>query len=70
MNQNTKVRSSPWKGSIKKTVLKNFEKFKRKDLRRSILFNRVAGLLLTERLQHRYFPETFAKFLRTPLLAT
>ena len=53
----------------KKGVLRNFAKFMGKHLRQSLYFNKVAGLtLLKQRLWHKYFPVTFAKFLRTPFL--
>ena len=53
----------------KKSVLKNFAKFRGKHLCRSLFFNKVVGLrpatLLKMRLWHKYFPVTFA---RTPFL--
>ena len=63
----------------KKGVLSNFEKFTGKRLCQSLLFNKVslffnkvAGhrpeTLLKKRLWQRWFPENFAKFLRTPFL--
>ena len=56
--------------SVKKGVFKNFVKFIGKHLRQSLHFNKVAGLrpatLLKNRLWHRCFPVSFAKFLRTP----
>ena len=67
-------RSSHQMCSVKKSVLRNFEKFTGKHLCQSIFFNKVAGLsprlspatLLKKRLWHRCFPVNFAKFLRTP----
>ena len=62
-------RSSHQSCSVKKGVLKNLVKFIGKHLCWSLFYNKVAGLrpatLLKERLQHRCFPEIFAKFLRT-----
>ena len=53
----------------KKGVLRNFAKFTRKHLCKSLLFNKVAGLrpatLLKKRLWHRRFPVNFSKFLTT-----
>ena len=49
----------------KKSILKNFVKFIRKHLSRSLLFNKVAGL--RHRLYHMCFPANFVKFLRTPV---
>ena len=50
----------------KKSPLKNFAKFIVKYLCRSLFFNKVASVrtatLFKKRLQHRYFPVTFAKF--------
>ena len=65
-------RSSHRGRSVRKDVLRNFAKFTRKHLCRSLFFNKVAGLrqlfLLKERLLHRCFPVNFAKFLRKPFL--
>ena len=65
-------RSSDWRCSIRKGVLRNFVKFIGKHLRQSLSFNKVAGLrpatLLKKRLWHKCFPVNFAKFLRTPFL--
>ena len=47
---------------MKKRVLRNFTKFRRKHLCQSLFFNKLAGL------RHRCFPVHFAKFLRTPFL--
>ena len=58
--------------SVKKGVLKNFAKFKDKDLCQSLSFKKVVVLgcatLLRKRLWNRCFPVNFAKFLRTSLL--
>ena len=54
---------------MKKSVLKNFAKFVEKPLCRSLFFNKAAGVrpstLFKTKLQHSFFPETFAKFLGT-----
>ena len=56
----------------KKAVLKNFARFTGKQLCQSLFFNKVSGLrsatLLRMRLWHRYFPVTFARFLRASFL--
>ena len=66
--------------SVKKVFLKNSQNsqenicvrvsFLIKLQASDLFFNKVAGLkpatLLKKRLWHRYFPENFAKFLRTP----
>ena len=56
----------------KKGVFRNTAKFTGKHLCQSLFFNKVAGLrtstLLKKRLWHRYFPVSFAKFLRRPFL--
>ena len=54
-------RSSHYRCSIKKGILRNFAKFTGKHLCQSLFFNKVAG-----GLWHRCFPVKFAKFLRTP----
>ena len=63
----TQARSSHWRCSVKKGVLKNFAKFTGKHLCQSLSFNKVAGLrsatLLKKRLWRRCFPVNFAKFL-------
>ena len=65
-------RSSHRRCSVRKDVLRNFEKFTGKHLCQSLFFNKVVGLrpatLLKKRLWHRCFPVNFAKFLRTPFL--
>ena len=65
-------RSSHWRCSIKKGILRNFTKFTGKHLCKSLFFNKVAGLrpaiLLKKRLWHRRFPVNFAKFLGTSFL--
>ena len=64
--------SSHQRCSVRKGVLRNFAKFTGKDLCQILFFNKVASLtpatLLKERLWHRCFPVSFAKFLRTPFL--
>ena len=57
-------RSSHWRCSIRKDVLRNFAKSTRKHLYQSLFLNKVAGL----RLWCRCFSVNFAKFLRTPFL--
>ena len=58
--------------SVKKGVLKNFEKSTGKHLCQSLFFNNVAGLgsgtLLKKRLWTGTHPVNFAKFLRTPFV--
>ena len=52
--------------------IKNLPKLTGKHLCWSLFLNKVAGLrsatLLNKRLQHRFFPVSFGKFLRTPFL--
>ena len=66
------LRSSHWRCSVRKGVLRNFAHFTGKHLCQSLFFNQVAGLspavLLTKRLWHRCFPVNFVKFLRAPIL--
>ena len=56
----------------KKGVLRNFAKSKRKHLRHSLYFNKIADLMiatsLKNRVWYRRFPVNFAKFLRTSFL--
>ena len=63
-------RSSHWRCSVKKDVLKNFAKSTGKQLCQSLFFNKVTGLrsatLLKKRLWHRCFAVNFARPLRTP----
>ena len=65
-------RSSHWRCSNEKGVLRNLTKFTGKHLCQSLFFNKVAGLrpttLLKKRLRHRCFPVNFPKFLRTSFL--
>ena len=55
---------------FKKTALKNFAIYRKTPVLES-LFNKVAGLetynFIQKRLQHRCFPVSIAKFLRTPI---
>ena len=66
--------SSYWRCFVKKGKIKNLANFKfhRKTPVFESLFNKVVGLqacnFLEKRLQQRYFPEKYAKFLRTPIL--
>ena len=59
-------RSSHWRCSVKKGVLRNFAKFTEKHLCESLFLNKVAGVrlatLLKKRLWYRCFPMNFAKF--------
>ena len=57
-----RIRSSHRRCFIIKGVLINFTKFTGKQLCQSLFFNKVAGV------RQRFFPVTFAKFLRTPFL--
>ena len=56
----------------KKRVLKNFAKFTGQNLCWSLFVEKIAGLtpanLLKRRLQHRCYPVSFVKFLRTTFL--
>ena len=45
-------RSSHWRCSVKKGILKNFAKFTGKHLGQSLSFNKVAGLRLFYRTPH------------------
>ena len=58
--------------SVRKGVLRNFEKFWGKYRCQNLLFNKVAGLrpatLLKRRLWNRCFPVHFSKFQRTTFL--
>ena len=55
-------RSSHWRCSVRKGVLRNFTKSTGKHLCESLR----PATLLKKRLWHRYFPANFVKFLRTP----
>ena len=64
-------RSSHWRCSVKKSVLKNFTKFTWKNLCQNLFFNKVAGFrpaTLLKRDCGRCFPVNFVKFLGTPFL--
>ena len=65
-------RSSHWRCSLRKGVLRSFLKVTGKHLCKSLLFNKVAGLrpatLLKNKIWHRCFPINFAKFLRAHFL--
>ena len=56
----------------KKDIFKNFAKLTGKHLCQSLIFNKGAALkpatLLQNRLWHRCFPVSFAKFLKTPFI--
>ena len=64
---NEKIRSSHRRCSIKKVLLKNLGKFTGKHLRRSLIFNKSAGLLpatlFEKKFRHRYLSMNFEKFL-------
>ena len=57
---------------IRKGIVIDFAKFRRKHLRQSLFFKKIAclrpAILLKKRLWHRCFPVKFAKFLRTSIL--
>ena len=57
---------------IKKEFLRNFVKFTRKHLCRSLFFNKLTAymlaILLKKRIRHRRFLMNFAKFLITTFL--
>ena len=59
------VRSSHPEVFCRRGVLRNFAKFTGKHLSQSLFFNKVGK---RERLWHRYFHVSFAKFLRTAFL--
>ena len=65
-------KSSHQRCSMKIGVLRNFTKFKGKQLCQSLLFNKVVSLRLKAcnfiKKEHRRFLVNFAKFLRTPFL--
>ena len=67
-----KIRSSHWRCSVRKGVLRNFVQFTGKHLFQSLIFDKVARMrpatLLKMRLWHRCFPVNFTKFLRAPFL--
>ena len=68
----TYLRSSHQRCSMRKGVLRNFTKFTGKHLCQNLFFNKFVGLrpatLLNKRLWHRCFPVNFVKFRRTPFL--
>ena len=73
-NRHLQFHLSPFRSSLpvvfcKKGVFKNFTKFTGKHLCLSLFFNKnTIKTLLKNRLWHRCFPVSFAKFLRTPFL--
>ena len=71
-NSSTIFRSSHWRCSIKKAVLKHFVIFTGKHLCWGLFFNKVAGHqscnFIKKRLQHRYFLVNIRKFIRRPIL--
>ena len=66
------VRSSHQRCSGAKGILRNFTKFKGKQLCQSLFLNKIAGLrpatLLKKSPWHRCFPVKVVKFPRTPFL--
>ena len=62
----SKHRSSHRRCSVRKSVIRNFEKFTGKHLCQGLFFNKVPGS--GQRLWRRCFPVNFAKLLRTPFL--
>ena len=62
------VQKQPPEVFCEKGVLKNFAKLTGEHLCWSLFLNKVSGIRpetsLKKRLQHRYFPVNFAKFLR------
>ena len=71
-NSSTIFRSSHWRCSIKKAILKHFVIFTGKYLCWGLFFNKVAGHeacnFIKKRLQHRYFLAKNEKFIRRPIL--
>ena len=71
-NYSTIFRSSHWRCSIKKAILKNFVIFTGKYLCRGLFFNKVANHqacnFIKKRLQHRYYIVNIGKFIRRPIL--
>ena len=71
-NYSTIFRSSHWRCSIKKAILKHFVIFTGKHLCRGLFFNKVAGHqacnFIKRRLQHRYFFANIRIFIRRPIL--
>ena len=61
------LRSSHWRCSVKKGVLKNFAKFTGKHLCRSLFLIKLQAFI-KKRLLYRCFPVKFAIFPRTPIL--
>ena len=59
-------RSSHWRCSVRKGVLRNFAKFTENTCARVSFLIKLRAALLKKRLWHRCFPVNFAKFLRTP----
>ena len=55
-----------WSCSIKRSVLGNFVRFTVKHWSSESCW--WPATLLKKRLQHRYFPVNFAKFIKTPFL--
>ena len=71
-NPSTIFRSSHWKCSIKKAILKHFVIFTGKHLCWGLFLNKVASHkacnFIKKRLQHRYFLVNIGKCIRRPIL--
>ena len=71
-NYSNILRSSHWRCSIKKAILKHFGIFTGKHLCRGLSFNKVAGYhacnFIKKRLQHRYYLANIRKFIRRTIL--
>ena len=71
-NYSTIFRSSHWRSSIKKAILKHFVIFTGKHLCRDLFFNKVAGHqgcnFIKKRLQHRCYLVNIRKFIRSTIL--
>ena len=71
-NPSTIFRSSHWKCSTKKAILKHFVIFTGKHLCWGLFLNKVAGHkacnFIKKRLQHRYFLVNIGKCIRRPIL--
>ena len=65
MSKVDKVQKQPFTDVIRNRCSKKFRKFHMKATVLEPIFNNVAGLQDSKRLQHRGFPRKFAKSLRT-----
>ena len=70
-NSSAIFRSSHWRCSIKKAIIKHFVIFTGKYLCRGLFFDKVAGhgtcSIIKEILQHRYFLVNSRKFIKRPI---